>query len=229
VYSNPAVWENAPETCTGKRGELFMQMKDSGKGQGVRLAFVLFVLLSVSMAASASNITYNVNRSIGNGGTVTGFIQTDGTIGGLTSANITDWSIVLFTPGQGSFSLFGPNSGNNSVAWSTGADLSATATQLLFDFSGSDFGVFALQQGLFSGNHYYCNGTQTAQNNGYCAQGESVVPQSVFQSGWEVSSRTGNIAIGTAGNGATPEPASLVLLGSGVIAALGAIRRKSLF
>src|SRR5664279_2506533 len=190
-----------------------------------RFLGVLALLLLAATLASASSITYNVNRTIGSG-TVTGFIQTDGTFGTLTLANVTDWSLVLFTPLQGSFSLFGPGSGNNSVVWSTGGDISATATQLLFDFSGSDFGVFAFQQGLFSGNHYYCDGTQTAQTNGYCAQGESVAPISVFQSGWQNAPRTGNLVIGTAGNSAVPEPGSLALLGSGILAAAGAFRRK---
>ena len=203
-----------------------MTRKFASARQGVLLVFALALLLLTASLASASNITYNVNRLIGAGGTVTGFIQTDGTIGSLTSANITDWSIVLYTPGQGSFSLFGPSSGNNSVAWSTGADLSATATQLLFNFSGSDFGVFVLQQGLFSGFHYYCSGTQQAQNNGYCTQGESVTPISVYQSGWLSMSESGNVAIGTAANNTTPEPGSLALLGSGIVAAAGMLRRK---
>ena len=201
-----------------------MNSKISARRFGISIAVVALMLFCVNFA-SASNITYNVNRTIGTG-TVTGFIQTDGTIGGLTMANVTDWSLVLFTPVQGSFSLFGPASGNNSVVWSTGSDISATATQLLFDFSGSDFGVFVFQQGLFSGNHYYCDGTQTAQTNGFCAQGESVVPISVFQSGFQTAPRTGNLVIGTAGNSATPEPGSLVLLGSGILAAAGALRRK---
>ena len=94
------------------------------------------------------------------------------------------------------------------------------------DFSRSDFGVFAFQQGLFSGNHYYCDGTQTAQTSGYCAQGESVVPISVFQSGWQNAPRTGNLVIGTAGNSGVPEPGSLALLGSGILAAAGVVRRK---
>ena len=201
-----------------------MIRKNLGK-QPSRFLCVLALLFVAATLASASNITYNVNRTIGTG-TVTGFIQTDGTVGTLTLANVTDWSLALFTPVQGSFSLFGPSSGNNSVVWSTGGDISATSTQLLFDFSGSDFGVFAFQQGLFSGNHYYCDGTQTAQTNGFCDQGESVVPISVFQAGWQNAPRTGNIVIGTAGSSAVPEPGTLAMLGTGILTAAGAFRRK---
>jgi len=63
-------------------------------------------------------------------------------------------------------------------------------------------------QGLFSGNHYYCDGTQTAH------------------SGWMAEcAPAGNLVIGTAGNSATPEPGSLVLLGRGILAA-GTLRHK---
>ena len=103
-----------------------MIRKNLGK-QPSRFLCVLALLFVAATLASASNITYNVNRTIGTG-TVTGFIQTDGTVGTLTLANVTDWSLVLFTPVQGSFSLFGPSSGNNSVVWSTGGDISATST-----------------------------------------------------------------------------------------------------
>ena len=201
-----------------------MRMKHSGKGQGLHLVFALFVMLSVCLAASASNITYNVNRTIG-AGSVTGTITTDGNSGVLASADIVDWNLTLFTPVQGSFSLFGPLSGNNSVVYEQGADLTANATQLLFDFSGGDGGLLLFQQGLFSGSTYYCDGTP---GNFACAQGESVVPQSVFQSGWINVAQSGVQVIGTAGGGAAPEPGSLALLGSGVLAAIGAIRRKVL-
>jgi hypothetical protein len=173
--------------------------------------------------AGASNITYTLNRTIG-AGSVTGTVTTDGTTGALTDLNFVDWSLVLSTPSQGAFDLFGPLSGNNSVVWSTGSDISATSTQLLFNYSGSDLGVLVFQQGLFSGNHYYCSATASA--GFYCGQGEDVVPLSVFVPGAINAPRTGNIVIGTAGSTAAPEPNSLALLASGLLATAGAIRRK---
>ena len=189
---------------------------------GLSVIFALTLVSCGAVAANASNITYNVNRTIG-AGSVTGTITTDGATGTLSQADIVDWNLVLFTPVQGSFTLDGPLSGNNSVVYEQGADLTATTTQLLFDFSGGDGGLFAFQQGLFSGNHYYCDGTP---GNFACAQGESVVPISVFQSGWINVPQSGNQVIGTAGGSSTPEPGTLALLGSGALAAFGAFRRK---
>ena len=54
------------------------------------------VMLLASVTADAS-IVYNLNRTIG-AGTVTGFIETDGTIGVLSTANITDWILTLTAP-----------------------------------------------------------------------------------------------------------------------------------
>jgi hypothetical protein len=200
-----------------------MTRKFASIRQGLPMVFALALLLLTASFASASNITYNVNRTIG-AGSVTGFIQTDGTIGGLTGTNITDWSLTLYTPVQGTFTLYGPNSGNNSVVFTTGSDLSATATQLLFNFSGTDVGVLGFQQGLFSGYHYYCD--DTSNDHFYCANNETVTPISVYQSGWIYIPQTGNQVIGTAGNSSTPEPGSLALLGTGIVAATGMLRRK---
>lgn len=43
--------------------------------------------------ANAADITYHVNQAVGAGG-VTGFIETDGTIGVLDLSDILDWNLV---------------------------------------------------------------------------------------------------------------------------------------
>lgn len=92
------------------------------------------VTTSVSFGPGANNITYRVNQTIG-AGSVTGVISTDGTIGILGQANITGYNLLL-NNGTITFDLsccdFFPFGGS---------DLSATATQLLFNFSGTDGGV----------------------------------------------------------------------------------------
>jgi hypothetical protein len=89
------------------------------------------VTTSVSFGPKANGITYRVNQTIG-GGSVKGVIGTDGTIGTLGQANITGYNL-LVNDGTNTFDLsccdFFPFSGS---------DLSATATQLLFNFSGTD-------------------------------------------------------------------------------------------
>ena len=91
-----------------------------------------------------------------------------------------------------------------------GADTTAIATQLLFDFSGIDNGIL-FQQQLFSGMHYHCAATQS----GTCFQGETVVPQSVFTSFHNVT-RSGSIAIETA-TSPVPEPSTYGLVLSSLV------------
>ena len=65
------------------------------------------VLLALG-AASVCNadIEYNTSQTIGAGG-VTGFIETDGTIGTLNTGNILDWDLLVNT-GVSTFDLVGP-------------------------------------------------------------------------------------------------------------------------
>ncbi len=92
------------------------------------------VTTSVSFGPGANNIAYRVNQTIG-AGSVTGVISTDGTIGILGQANITGYNLLL-NDGVNTFDL----SCCNFFPFG-GSDLSATATQLLFNFSGTDGGV----------------------------------------------------------------------------------------
>jgi hypothetical protein len=186
-------------------------MKTS-KCPGLAATGVLAAILSIASLASATPITYNVDRIIG-AGSVTGFIETDGTIGVLSAANIVDWNLLL-NDGTSTFDLTGPLSGNNSVVFVQGADTSAFGTQLMFNFSGIDNGIFLFQQGLFSGNHYYCDASQP----GPCFAGETVVPISVTTGYQNDPNLRGNVVIGNAASGA-PEPATceLTLAGLGLL------------
>jgi hypothetical protein len=106
-------------------------------GKGIRY-FTGIGILALLGAASLCNadIIYGVDLTIG-AGTVTGDIVTDGTIGVLGAGDIVDWNLQL-NDGSGSpdaaFDLLGPLSGSNSAIFFAGADLSATPSQLLFDF-----------------------------------------------------------------------------------------------
>jgi hypothetical protein len=85
--------------------------------------------------ANAADITYYISQNIGVGG-VTGDIVTDGTTNGLSSSDIVNWNLFL-NDGTDTREL----SASNSVVLirvPAGAtpNLSATANQLLFNFSG---------------------------------------------------------------------------------------------
>ena len=129
-------------------------------------------LALAASAATAAPVTYNVNRTIG-AGSLVGTITTDGTFGQLSTADFTGWNLNL-SDGTNTFSLV---SGSSAV-FVLGADVTADVNHIYFNFSGSDLGVFAFQQTLFSGAHYYCDATASATF--YCATGESVVPTDVF-------------------------------------------------
>jgi hypothetical protein len=149
-------------------------------------------------------------------------ITTDGTVGTLARANITDWLITLAN-GVNSFTLRGPLSGSNSQLLLVGNGMSATATDLLFNFSS--FGSFALFQNpnIGSGRNWYC--PEAIQAN--CAgsgTGESInvdVRQSTV--------RTGNVVLASVPAGGVPEPLTwaMMLTGFGVVGGAIRYRRRS--
>src|SRR5580704_4409413 len=101
------------------------------------------VLVFALAFTGKADIIYNVSRTIGTG-SVSGFIRTDGTIGTLGGADFTDWNLLL-TVGANTFDLTGPLSGNDSSVFVSGLDASATANDLLFNFSGPGSGYLLFQ------------------------------------------------------------------------------------
>jgi hypothetical protein len=165
-----------------------MKLKVEDKTVGTQLASILVAMLFLVGVSTASPITYSVNRTIA-AGSLTGTIQTDGTVGVLTAANITDWNLTL-NDGTNTFILTGPASGNNSHVFIVGNDVSATAAALSFNFSGVDSGYFLFQVSFGSGQHYYCDATSA----GVCSAGERVVPQSLPG---QLATPSGSVVIGS--------------------------------
>jgi hypothetical protein len=168
-------------------------------------------------------ITYNVNNAVG-GGNISGTIETDGTTGVLGSANILDWNLLL-NDGTGTFTDKGPLSGNNSQLFFTSTtNLTATATQLLFDFSGPGGGVMFQNPTTGSGVNYWCLqvGTSVCVSGNFVGEGV-FVSTTLNTAGFE-----GKQVIGTAGSSSVPEPSSLSLigLGAGVMAARRVFARR---
>ena len=160
------------------------------------------VVLSASVGQAA---TFNVSRSIGSGG-VTGTIDTDNTIGTLSQSNITNWNLLL-NDGTGTFNLLGPLSGANSQLLILGNSFSATAKDLLFNFTGSNNDLVLFQNPT----------TGSSQNawcikNGQCGDfgpGEVVL---LTLANLQSSSRSGLTSIATTSSGsqAVPEPFTII-------------------
>jgi len=194
--------------------------------KNVAAAAALALAMGGAGAAGAS-ITYTVNETILNG-SVTGTVTTDGATGTLSASDVTAWNLLL-QGGGASYALTNGNSvvfnfGTSGFYGPQSADLTATTTQLLFNYGGSDAGYFGFQSGgLYSGQHYWCNATH---NQGFdCAVGESVVPvASNLPSSQYNTGRSGNQVIGYVSGGGVPEPATWLLMLTGV-AALGSASR----
>lgn len=160
----------------------------------IAAGFVAIAVLAGSEARAAEPIDYSVDQSIGSG-SVVGDIQTNGTLGVLAQSDIIGWNLTL----NGAGATFNLTSAGGSAVLLVGNDLTATPTQLLFNYSGANGGYLAFQAtnpGLFSGFHYYCNNT----NWFGCSGGASVVPggstdpTAIYDTSW-----TGQQVIGTAG------------------------------
>lgn len=110
------------------------------------LALLAGSIMTFSSLVDAAPITYNISRTVGSLGSISGTIQTDGTIGVLAQANILDWNLAINADSDSSTLGFlsGPLSGNNSYisffpdsALSTSINGSQSA--LLFDFGDTAY------------------------------------------------------------------------------------------
>jgi hypothetical protein len=175
--------------------------------------------LVLAYAPVSQAVTFNVNRSIGAGG-VTGTIDTDGTLGVLSTANFTNWNLTL-NDSVGTFNLLGPLSGSNSQLLVSGSSFSATATDLLFDFSGGGFALFQ-NPGIGSGLNFWC--LESSNCSGLGNPGESVaLSYSLTQN----SARSGIQSIATtAGAQSVPEPSSSLGMLVGTVGAASILKRK---
>jgi hypothetical protein len=193
--------------------------------QGRRVGGTLVVKTSMALllgvvACSATTI-YTVDQRTGSFGygSVTGFIETDGILGVLSTYDILDWNLQIGDGnGNTNFDLRGTLSGSNSAFVIGGSDFSATATQLLFNFSAANNGVVLFQApSEGSGIDFWCLAAEDID----CGDGvsaEAVMTTDLIQS----SSLSGTDAIATA---AVPEPSTLSFLLLG-IAGLMLLKRR---
>jgi hypothetical protein len=165
----------------------------------ITLCFIIFT------TTANAGLIYEVNRTIGTG-TVTGFVETDGTIGVLASSNITDWTLTLTAPNLSVGSPDVISFATQAQTYLNGNVTTATATDLLFDFSGNGF--FLLQGG--DGNYWCletsgCTGDGLGEHMGYGIS--STVAQTAIHSGSTVFASVNSV----------PEPTTLAIFCLGLL------------
>jgi hypothetical protein len=183
-----------------------------------RYVFGAVLLLSSALATGAyADIIYTANDTVGIG-RVTGFIETDGVLGTLSSGDILNWDL-LINDGTGTASLLGPLSGNNSDVFISDGNVTASVAGLQFDFNGNG-GFMNFLSTICSppewsfettGSGTACNGT-TGNEEGVSAVGALAE-----------SPEQGEVTFATVS--AVPEPVTISLFGAG-LAGLAAMRRR---
>ena len=169
----------------------------------------LFFMSNVVFAS----LIYDIDRTVANG-SVTGTIETDGTIGAITpTPNFIAWSLTLSVPGITSPVLTSANS-----EWDTFAppgEFIASATELVFEFNDSGSSIDLkpddtvepkLWWSLFAG----------LPDPGGSSPKELIVPFPLNSAPVEGEDRSGPVVIGVAQANPVPEPTTLALISLGL-------------
>jgi hypothetical protein len=188
----------------------------------VKTLLAVVALAGAPILASAATYTYNVNYNFGPSLVVTGSVTTDSNSGVLATADFVDWNLLL-NDGTQTLSLLGPLSGNNSqeVLVPFG-DVVASPTVITYNFDDTNFNALDFQSpSIGSGANYLCYQGVGGGCNDF--NGAHIAIQ-IGTDAVQEQAMSGVQVIATAS--ATPEPSSFALLGVGILAVIGAARRK---
>jgi hypothetical protein len=183
------------------------------RGQGgfmTRLfSYLLGALALLAIPSLAAATVYVKSGSVGSTGSYNLSVTTDNTIGTLASSNVLGWNI-LVSDGTNNFTL----TQLNSALGMGGANLTATATDLLFNFSSGGYALFQ-NPTTSSGGPFFC-----WQGNGcfdFGGGGTGLSPVGCCSS-FQVTRFEGTQIVASV-TGAVPEPATwaMMLLGFGGI------------
>jgi hypothetical protein len=197
-----------------------MNLLNEGRSLGRFLMIALITANLGSLAARADvyaiDTTITSSDPTGNPlqtDTVSGSITTDGTIGVLGAGNILSWNLEL-TDALNAANDIDLTNANSSIVSFSGTALTATATGLFFDYSGT--GEFVIQENgfAFSGEHYFCFSTGVFA----CLAGETIAPGDVFVDGVVATGAAAPVGTQALGPTTVPEPSSVFLFSTLAVA-----------